>query len=282
MHWMRMPYTANGKWFSGLTILAIIMSTTACDVTQIDDPADLADTFGLIVNSDTSSNLLGGLRQENGQSVYLYGQFADDGSIQEVEEIVYQDEDGKVSSLKFESGRPSRALMHDGSTIDITYEIVESDRLKGQVDIVVASNGQQYVAPFDIDLQATAAQLAQIVDDVTGGAIQVSSDENTTGAARPIDAASAGKQGKKQLGVVAVAVIAALVTATGFLITASMSQIMAQMSEFVSETIMGVMIVIFLPFIIMGEICRSAILRPQFTIDLEDQSIEVEIPHRQQ
>lgn len=266
----RMPFTRIGRIVSGLCATALVFSLASCGG-QIDFGGDPSQFFGLIINADTSGNLLGGIRLESGESISLYGTFNPDGSIKEVEEVVLEDSDGHTSSLQFESGRPVLALLHDGSRIDITYDEVSSTRLTGTVKVFAAANGQTYEVPFDVDLGLALAQLGQLVEDLTGGAVQI---DETGGATDSTAKSVAGAQSAKstevrqQLGLGHL-LFAGILAGAGYLMLCTMAQVMDTVLASVEVTVRPVVVAVFLPIILMSEICRMAVTQPLIVIDIE-------------
>ena len=81
--------------------------------------ADVAgNPLGFLINTDTDSNVLGGIRLADGRSVYVYGTFKNDGNIDEITGAVLRDTDGSEAGVVFENGRPVSAYGFDGTTVD--------------------------------------------------------------------------------------------------------------------------------------------------------------------
>jgi hypothetical protein len=270
MRLFQLPFTRPGKLISMLATASLMFSMTACG-THVDYTGDPADFHGLFINSDVSSSLLGGIRLKSGESLSLYGRFNTDGSIQELEEVVHEDELGQLTSLQFVSGRPSLALLHDGSRIEITYEQVSSTRLKGLVKLLIGPTGEEFEAPFDVDLELALAQVAQMVEDLTGGAVDIDDDSGASAAtARLTEPTSATKDtlARQQLGLGAL-MFAAIIAGAGFVMVCSMAQMMDSLVVVVQASMRPVIIAIFMPLIIMGEICRLATSQPWITINVD-------------
>lgn len=270
MHPFQIPFTRTGKLISMLSATSLLLSMISCG-TQIGHTGDPAEFYGLLINSDPSSDLLGGIRLESGEAVSLYGRFNEDGSIQELEEVVYEDEVGQLTSLQFVSGRPSLALLPDGSRIEITYEEVTSTRLKGVVTLVVGPTSEVYEAPFDVDLELGLAQLAQMVEDLTGGSVDISEEFGApSSTARLVGPETAGKDAlvRQQLGLGHL-MFAAIVAGAGFVMVCSLAQMMDALAVAVQDSVRPVIIAVFLPLIIMGEVCRLAATQPWIAINVE-------------
>jgi hypothetical protein len=264
-----MPFTPAGKVASAITMAALVFSMTSCG-TQVGPPDDLSEFYGLIINSDVSSNLLGGIRLESGETVSLYGRFNADGGIQELEEVVYADAQGQESSLQFASGRPILALLHDGSRVDVTYDEVTPTRLTGIVKVFIAGTGETHEAPFEVDLEIALAQLAEMVEDLTGGGVQIAEQAGASTTARLADTMAMSKNGdvRQQIGLGHL-LFGAIIAGAGFLMVCSMVQMMDAMLLVVEASMHVMIVAIFMPLIIMGEICRLAAGEPWITIDIE-------------
>lgn len=269
MHPFRMPFTPAGKLITAITLAALVFSLASCG-TQGILPNDPSQFYGLIINSDVSSNLLGGIRLASGEGVSLYGRFNADGSIRELEEVVYEDAQGRTSSLQFASGRPVLALLHDGSRVEVTYNEVTPTRLTGVVKVFAADSGDIYESPFEIDLEMALAQLAQMVEDLTGGAVQIDEQSGASDpTARLAKGMLAGKSdARHQLGLGHL-LFGAIIAGAGFLMVCSMAQMMDAVLLVVDAGMKAVVVAIFAPLIIMGEICRLAATEPWITIDIE-------------
>lgn len=266
---LQMPFSGVGKVISVVTASALLFGVISCGA-PLDPGTDPSTFHGLIINADVSSNLLGGIRLATGESVALYGTFNPDGSIRELEEVVLEDADGRTSSLQFASGRPVLALLHDGSRIDVTYNQVTSSRLQGQVKVFAAANGQTYEVPFDVDLQVALAQLGHIVEDLTGGAVQINDKAGASDASARLLTDGPGKNAdvRQQLGLGHL-LFAGILAGAGFLVLCTMAQVMDAVLVAVELAMRPVVVAIFLPLLLIGEICRLAATEPLIVIDIE-------------
>src|SRR5687767_7139143 len=116
MSLMRTPFTIAGQWVSGTTVVALLIASTGCagiDLPDGNGDGD-SDVYGLIVNTDTSKDLIGGVRTRNSGSVFAFGRFNPNGSVAEVTSVVFENDSGKKATLYFKFGWPSRAVGFDG------------------------------------------------------------------------------------------------------------------------------------------------------------------------
>jgi len=280
----RFPRSILGQWTAGIAIVAMICAPTACTSLPEGNAGDGDDLYGVLINSDSSSSTLGGVRLPSGRSVYLYGSFNEDGSIAEITDVVLRDEQGREASLHFANGRPVKALAFDGSTVDITYTEVSDQRLAGQVEIFFAGAGQTQSFDFDVDLQTAAAQLAQVVKDLTGLDVSTAEPPADVGEidASMAKAASDGDPVKPSMNnhlpfVVGVAFVFVVVTG-GYVLFSIMTQAMQAVADAVIESLQDSVIIIFTPFIIMSEVMRIAVLQPIFTVDIEVMRPNLAVP----
>lgn len=89
------------QWVAMLAGVSLIIAPFGCQTVQLVD-ADATDgdsLFGLLVNTNTDSNVLGGVRLESGESVFVYGQFAADGSIEEIFGAVFRNAQGQEAVI---------------------------------------------------------------------------------------------------------------------------------------------------------------------------------------
>ncbi|MBI4579773.1 MAG: hypothetical protein HY718_08730 [Planctomycetes bacterium] len=275
MRWFRLPHTGLGNCVSGLMGLALVsgpLISVSCNGVG-DFAGDPSRFLGLLVNTDVTSNFLGGIQLETGEKLSLFGRFKSTGEVDELQEVVYEDAEGRTSTLAFDGGLPSEAALHDGSTITITYEQADVNRLKGVVKVVVAGGGDSFQVPFDVDLGLALNQLGQMLSDLTGGAVQIAPDSGavspTARAVAPAADRAAKNSEVRQQDVIVPILVGLTVAATGFVVVSAMTQMLDAMRLAVEATTQAVVIAIFAPFIIIGEICRLAATRPLLTIDVQ-------------
>jgi hypothetical protein len=281
MSLMRVPFTLVGRGITGLTLLAFVVATTGCGGVTLpptqNGGGDGSDgLFGVIVNTDTTKDLLGGLRKSSGEAVYAFGRFNADGTVADVTSVVYQNADGQVARLFLESGRPVRAVGFDGATVEITYAEVSAQRLAGTATYTPADGSAATVTNFDIDLEVTAAEVAATVQDLTG--LQISTDSPPSGADVPSGQGAAAKTAGGAVGVkshlITAVVVPIAIAVTGFAIVLAVSQIAR---AFVA--VGNAMVVVFLlPFIVMGNLMRSAVGQPPITIQYGAANVNINIP----
>lgn len=276
MSLMRMPYTTAGQFITGLTTVAFFI--VGCESVNFTLPPfssdDAGDGYGVIVNTDPSKDLIGGVRLKTGEASYLFGKLHSNGTVAEVDASVFRNAAGQQATLFFESGRPSRAVGFDGATLDITYEQADLQRLKGQA-VYTPAGGNPLAIYFDIDLEKTAEQVADTVERLTGIEITREPPPDETDAARFSPTARTfdrdGEPRSLALGVILVPVAIAV---TGFTITLTLSQVL---DAFVN--VGNSLVIAFLsPFILMGNLMRSAMGLPLVTVEYGSQGPNINIP----
>ena len=235
--------------------------------------------FGLLINTDINSNVLGVLRLATGESVFSYGAFQSNGLIQRVDGFVYRDAVGQEAKVELTNGLVSRATSFDGSTIEITYTEASTSRLTGTVRLSFASligDDAVQVIPFDVDLQMAASELAGELQDLLG--INVASNtppENPIGKVKLEDSRmkpTAKPDVAAQLILAFVAFHQAAFAAIGYVIVEVMAGVVSAVANLlvgvVAAVTQTVVVALFTPFILMGEILRVAVFQPAFTVDL--------------
>lgn len=276
MSLLKLPYTIAGQWVTGITLVAFFIA--GCEgVDVVLPPLDgggNGDLFGVIVNTDPTQDLIGGVRLRSGESVYSFGTWTPDGNIGEVNSVVYQNAAGQTATLYFEDGRPARAIGFDGSVLEITYTQANAQRLAGTATFTPADGSAPGSMAFDIDLQKTAAEIAALVEDLTG--LQVSAQpppEKPEITADPDTAKTVGAAVEVKSSVVLV-LVPVVLAVTGFTITLVMSQIM----EGFVQAGNALVIAALSPIILMGNLMRAAMGLPLVTIDYGSGAPNINIP----
>ncbi len=282
MSLMRMPFTIAGRWVTGLTLVAFVAATTGCGGITLpvigDGGGGSTNDYGVIVNTDISQDLIGGVRMKSGEAVYAFGRFNADGTVAEVTSAVYQDAEGRVATLYLESGRPTRAVGFDGATVEISYTDVSAQRLAGTATYTPAGGAPASV-DFDIDLQRTAAEVAAQVESLTGLQISTEAPPSEPSGAGVSDgggtnARTAGAAAGVKSHLVGLVLVPVFIAITGFAIVLAVSQI-AQAFVAVGNALV---VVFLMPFIVMGNIMRAAVGMPLITIQYSPQTVNINIP----
>ena len=144
----------------------------------------------------------------------------------------------------------------------------------------MASTGETQTYTFDVDLALAAAQLAQLVEDLTG--LDVSADEP------PPPDASSGDSGaatakpirdKQELNLTPYLFPSAF-SFVGFTVTSIMGQMLQAVLGFVAFSIQAAIVGIFAPFILMGSVLRMAFGQPPISVNLGLIGPTISIPSR--
>lgn len=288
----RMPYTIPGQLLTAPMAAVMILGSIGCNglITNL-PPGAASSTFGLFLNTDTSSDVIGAIKLANGQSVFVFGSFQPDGRVREITGAVLRDDQGREAEVNFVNGLLTSAKSFDGSTLNLTYDEVSAQRLKGRADIFLAqvpAPDQNQTIDFDVDLQQAAADLAQSVRDLT--------DLNVSEAEPPEDPLATTKprqadpnlMGNDKADQSAQVIIFAVFQASAFAaIGFVMVQVMARLVSVMVNLVVGlvkaitrtVVLVVLTPFILMGDVLRVAIVQPIITIDF-DLNLDIVIPPR--
>ena len=275
MSLMRLPRTILGEWVSGTTIVALIIATCGCNGISPNNPGE---AYGVLVNTDTSKDLIGGVRMRNGQSTYAFGTFNPDGSVGEVTAVRFENEHGQKATLYFESGRPVRGIGFDGSELLIRYDEVSALFLRGHVTLNLAS-GETYEWDFDIDVQLTAAQIDATIEELTGIDITSDAPPEQPNLSDPGDKSlRTAKAGRNDSGIVLVVVVPILIAVSGFTIHLVTGQILENFVRTADAIAEAAVLAFLTPFIIMGNIMRLALGQPLVTISYDQGDPVLNIP----
>jgi hypothetical protein len=296
MRLWKFPQSITGKLVTALAGSLLAMGPTAC--TNLGMPGALGifavDSqgipLGLLFNSDTGSDVLGGIRLQDGSAVYVYATRLANGNLEEITGVILRDPDGQEAGIIFQDGRPTRAYSFDGSTLEVLYEEVSTSRLKGRADLYFAEaveGEQNQTMEFDVDLEEAAAELARRVEELTG--LQISNEappDSPTQTQRRLAADAlpppVGKDAMNSqfmLLMFAPFYQFAFVT-VGFLCIQIMTAMVGVMVSMVAVMMRAMVVAVLSPFIIMGEMMRGAFAYLPMTIDftLELQGSGVIIP----
>jgi len=259
------------QWVAMLAGVSLIIAPFGCQTVQLagDDATDGDSLFGLLINTNTDSNVLGGVRLESGESVFVYGQFGDDGSIEEIYGAVFRNAQGEEAVVVLDQGRPTLARGFDGSTIEFTYDQVSSERLIGHVDVYFAQDGSRETIAFDVDLNAAIEELVQTVNDLTGLNLTEWWNDAAARTATTNSTLPASQTRRALAGVVQALLFGATFAFLGYAVLAVMTQVMEAVMLSVSVAAAAVIASVFLPFVLLGEILRTSGDLPTFSIDFD-------------
>jgi len=237
--------------------------------------------FGLLINTDLASDLLGAVRLGDGNNVFLYGKFLDSGLIERIDGASFRNADGQVAKVELLNGWVSKATSFDGSTLTMNYEEISASRLKGTVDIVFAGlegDDATQSIPFDIDLAQAVADVTSQIESYLGVDLSDSAPPtNPVGKVRLPDVHKGQKTSNPdqvaQLILAFVSFHRAAFGAIGYVIVQLMGGLINVMANLlvgvVAAVTQAVVVALFTPFILMGEVLRVAVLQPVYTVDLE-------------
>ena len=291
MRLFHFPYSIPGQWVTGITILSLVLAPSACNSLSPQSlaPGAVIPGLGVILNSNPANNVLGGVRTDQGD-VFVYGTLRDDGNIAEIQGIVLRNSKGEEANIKLVLGRPAHAQAFDGSTVDVTYDEVSSERLKGHVDVFLAARNDRQTIPFDLDYRAAASQLADIVKKYLN--IDISRDPPPSAPPQNIrvinldDPLGAKAEARSSFVAAFAALYISAFAFTGFVIVLVMAQIMQFVIDFyvalLTAAVVTSLTLVFGPFIIMGNILRSAFQLPAFQIDLSLEIPGFNVPRQPQ
>ena len=201
--------------------------------------------------------------------------------------VVFRDVSAQLSTLYLESGRPSQVVGADGSRLQIFYDVVTADHLKGTVSYSPAG-GDAQVFPFDVDLHKTAQEIRDQVHELTG--LQISNEAPPSDAgvtSKPAaESASTAPGAKTTRDRALIIIVPIILVATGFMIDLVFSQLLGVILDSVTLILRGAILLMLAPFILLGDLLRFALDLPLVTFQYNPDvnligGVIVEIPRPQ-
>ena len=166
--------TIGREWFWMLTCYSLVIAPFGCQLLsgRPDDGLGVgvgpALETGLFINEDPDDPLLVAGQNAGGDAFFVFGTRDQSGDLEEIESISVRTADGEESFVVFESGRPVHIQGPDGSYLHISYEEISPERLSANVELYDANTTEKSTYTVDIDLEQTAAEIAELVRSVTG------------------------------------------------------------------------------------------------------------------
>ncbi len=274
MRLWKMPRTVAGQLLIALLGGVLIMGPSGC--ANNFTFGDVTSSFGTFLNTDVASGVLGAIRLATGESAFVFGSYKADGQIEEITGAVLVDAQDRKADVSCENGRLKRATGFDGSTVDVTYDTVTPTRLAGQVDLFFAGAPEadrNQSIPFDVDLEQAAAELAEAVWDMLTLSISDAEppDDTLAEKVRFAEAAS-GKNDASQVVIFAVFHASAFAT-IGFamvkIITGAVRAVLSRVVGLVVSITKTVVVAVFRPFMVLGDVLRSAVINPIITLNFD-------------
>ncbi|MBX3396099.1 MAG: hypothetical protein KF841_12105 [Phycisphaerae bacterium] len=301
MNAARLPQTVLGSAVTGLLTAIQMIGIVGCSTAF--NPVDFnpASPVGLFVNRAGTGGLLGTIRLPNGRSAFLFGSVFESGLIREIDGAVLVDENGDEAFAVFDNGFIKSAEAFDGSTLSMNYDEISTRRVKGRADLnfaAVPESDRQQSIPFDIDLEQNARDLAAKVRELFGiDIINAEPPDNPLAKSRQLDAqrgsasselvggpGGSGKEfAREQLILFFVQFHAAAFAALGFILVEILAAVVPILFELtvavVSSITQAVVIAMFTPFILLGELMRVAVFQPLYVVNI-DVDLNLSIPRR--
>lgn len=171
---------AAREWLVALSAYALLVAPFGCELQSglINGPTGGGNNLntssaGLFLNEDTTDPLIVAGRNASGDAFYVFGTRQNNGAVGEVNSILLKMADGREALIVFELGRPVYLEGPDGSYIKIVYTEVSAQRLTAAVTIYDAGTRTTQTENVEVDLQRTAEQVAQFVEELTGQKLDV-------------------------------------------------------------------------------------------------------------
>jgi len=274
MRLWRMPHTVAGQLLIALLGGIFIMGPSGC--ANNFSFGDVTSSFGTFLNTDVASGVLGSIRLASGESAFVFGSYKANGQIEEITGAVLVDTQDRRADVSFEGGRLKHASSFDGSTLDVTYDEVTPTRLAGRVDLFFAqapeADQHQSVA-FDVDLEQAAADLADAVWTLLTLSISDAEPPDDPLAEKPRrDDAGPQKDDASQVIIFAafhVSAFAAIGFAMVQIVTGCVRAVMNLVVGLVTAITKTVVFAVFTPFMLLGDVLRSAVSNPIITLNFD-------------
>ena len=267
------PYSIRGHLVTALLCGVMIIGPAGCNGFQgslsgVGGTTTTTSLFGFLMNTDTSSDLLGTLRLEDGNSVFVFGTRDSSGNVADVQAAVLRNASAEESAVNLDGGLLSKAKGFDGSSLTITYDERSTAHVRGHADIFFAGadpGEQNQTLAFDLDLQELLSELAAQVKAATGINISTAPPPDPPGRVKLPD-------GMKTANADAIIVFApffvyAFATA-GYLMVQFMGQFLQLMIQTYIFLAQAIIVVAFAPFILMAEIMRGCVGLPLTSTDI--------------
>lgn len=266
------PFTIRGQLITALLAGILIIGPAGCNgFSGLGGGTSSTTQFGFLMNTDTSSDLLGTLRLDDGNNVFVYGTHDSSGNVADVQAAVLRNAKGEEADVNLDGGLLTKAKGFDGSTLFITYDERSTQHVRGHADIFFAgadTANQNQTLNFDIDLQKLLADLAAQVKTATGIDISTLLPPKEPQKSKLPDALAQGKGDNADAIIVfAPFFVYAFATAGYFMV-----ELMGQMVQLMVQTYVvlakAVIVAAFAPFILMGEILRGCVGLPVFSTNI--------------
>lgn len=246
------------EWGAFLAGVALVVAMPGClTVPPADlDPGQLDSATGLFVNTELGSPVIAAGRSPSGDSFFVFGRRDARGNPTEVTAISTISADGDEAGLAFENGWPVYATGDDGRYGRITYSEVTPTSMTATLSLFDADDGLIDMFAVSIDLERTLAEVAALVEQVTGRTLDTS--------ALPEKLDDVQKTGNQQLLIAAVVVPIVLVVVGGTLV---IGQILGALFQAISLAVRSVLLVIFAPlFLVTGVLGQTGLTPQEFAL----------------
>jgi hypothetical protein len=254
--------TIGREWFCMLTCYSLLIAPFGCQLLNggLDDGlvggVGATSDVGLFINEDTNDPLLMAGRNASGDAFFVFGTRDESGNLEEIESILVWTADGEESFIAFESGRPVHVRGANGSYAHISYNEVSPQQLTASVELYDAATGATTSYAVDIDLEQTAAQVAEAVRAATG------QDLPTT---TLVGGEVVAKDGRQRVRITIFSPLFAVfvlpLVATVGLMTIILGQVLVAVYTLVAATVELVLLVAFSPLFLIAEILSDVVFR---------------------
>lgn len=244
------------EWAVGLALVMMVVAPVGClepgTGVDIDDIADLASATGFFIGEGVDGAIFAA-RSPSGEQFFAYGE-RDGDQVRRIDALLYESAAGERSAILFDAGFPVQVIGPDDSSATITYEEVTASGLRASVLVDDQANQTQETFTVDIDLEQTLAQVAALVEQVTGEPLTVVEVDD--------DGMSAKRAGTMQTRITVLNPLYGLVVGFGAVIAGMgvvLGQIITGVVQALGNIAQGLVAAIFLPFFAISELLGATL-----------------------
>jgi hypothetical protein len=242
------------EWAVALAAYALLVAPFGCQLGTLLDPVGGGGApvgVGFFVNDDAESPAIAGARDSSGNEFFVFGVRDADGNLAEIDAIHVIQRDGAQAYLIFESGRPVYARGPDGSYLEIRYTQLESLRLSAAVTIHDADTGTEATETVTVDLAASAGQVAERIEALTGEPVAVPD----------VSAATSKSARRSGLAAIGLAVLVAVPVAVAVNVAiVALGQVLVGLFRGVAAVLQTALLVILSPLFLLSAILNGAVI----------------------
>lgn len=253
------------EWLVALSAYALLVAPFGCQLQDglldLDDllTSDLnTSSAGLFINSDTSSSLLAGGRNDAGDSFFVFGTRTSGGGIHSIDSVLVRTAAGEESFIVFEAGNPVFLQGPDGSALRIVYSETSTNRLAGTATVYDAGSGTTQSVDFEVDVTQIRADLLAAAEE---GAATIQGLAGVNIEVPQLSGTATAKWQERSAGALLMALAVVPIVVMAQFTIAVMARVMAVVFAAVAVTLQAAVIVAFAPLLLLGGLLGDVMVR---------------------